>query len=162
MSSFILLCSLRELLVIKRNHDSANNRFLNIIEALENDDNEKIKDMFSLNALKAADDIDDGIDYIMNLYKGKLISKKVTYEGSSTDYQGEKTSKLKCIYTVKTEESEYSIFFIDKLVDTKNPDNVGLYMLQIDKVEDKDKEIDWENRLISAGIYRPSDYKGIN
>ena len=50
-------------------------RFQKIVEALENKDKEGMKKMFSPNALKETEDIDGDIDYIMEFYKGKIISK---------------------------------------------------------------------------------------
>ena len=60
------------------------------------------------------------------------------------------------LYTVTTEEDTYIVFFIDQLVDTKNTDNVGLYMLQIIKESNEEKEFDWGNKTRCAGVYRPS------
>ncbi|MDR3597609.1 DUF5104 domain-containing protein [Clostridium sp.] len=51
-------------------NEIADTRFQNIIEALENKDKEGLKKMLSPNALKEANDIDGGIDYIMEFYKG--------------------------------------------------------------------------------------------
>ncbi len=135
----------------------ADTRFQKIIEALENKDKESLKKMFSPNALKEANDMDGGIDYIINLYEGKIISKNVAREGSGLNEDDERTSELKCKYTVTTDKDKYIVFFIDQLVDAKNPDNVGLYMLQIIKESDEDNEFDWGFIHKCAGIYRPDD-----
>jgi hypothetical protein len=129
---------------------------MSIIEAIEKKDTEGLKKMFSANALKEADDIDGGINYIMNFYKGKIESKEGAQEGSGSKDYGEKTHELKCFYIITTEEDKYIVFFIENLVDTKNPDNVGLYMLQIIKESDRKKEFDWGGKKTKcAGIYRP-------
>lgn len=132
----------------------AETRFQNIIEALENNDKEGLKNMFSPSALKEADDIDGDIEYLMKFYQGKVESKEDSRQGSDSKNNGERTSELKCFYRVTTDEDKYIVFFIDQLVDTKNPDNVGLYMLQIIKLSDREKEFDWGNKTKCAGIYR--------
>lgn len=131
-------------------------RFQNIIDALENKDEEEIKKMFSPNALKEAKDIDGGIEYLMKFYKGKFVSKEGSYIASHSKGDGEKTIEMSYFYRVTTDKDKFIVFFIDKVYDRKNPDNVGLYMLQIIKLSDEEKEFDWGgDETICAGIYRP-------
>lgn len=135
----------------------AETRLQEIIQALENEDKEGLKSMFSLKAIEEAEDIDAGIDYITALYKGNIISKDLAQEGSASINDGGKTSEVKSFYTVTTDVDEYIIFFIDQLVDTKNPNNLGLYMLQIIKLSDREKYFDWGSDTRCAGIYRPTE-----
>lgn len=135
------------------------NRFQKIVEAIEKKDKDTLKKMFSPAALKEANDIDSGIEYVINLYKGKITEKDSARQGSDSKENGERTSELKSTYWVTTDKDKYIVFFIDKLVDTKNPDNVGLYMLQIIKESDEEKEFDWGNKIKCSGIYRPSGSK---
>lgn len=112
--------------------------------------------MFSPNALKEAKDIDGDIDYIMEFYKGKIISKNNgggPMVSESIDH-GEKKSELECSYKVTTDVGNYSIYFMDKIVDTKNPDNVGIYTLDIIKESDGDKLFYWGSKTKHAGICR--------
>lgn len=134
-------------------------RFQRIAEALENKDKEGLKKMFSPNALEKAKDIDSGFDYLMEFYKGKIKSKKIALEVTDYKNYGERTSELKVSCTVTTDEDTYIVFFIDQLVDKKNPDNVGLYMLQIIKKSNEEKEFDWGTFKKCAGIYRPDTAK---
>jgi hypothetical protein len=115
--------------------------------------------MFSPQSLKEAKDIDGGIDYLMEFYKGKLDSKELALKVDDSSNHGVDISELKCFYTVTTDVDKYIVFFIDRIVDDKNPNNVGLYMLQIIKFSDEDKEFDWGNNTRCAGIYRPEDSK---
>lgn len=144
--------------VISDDRIIANKRFNNIIKAIKNKDKDGLKEMFSTNALKEANDIDGGIDYIMDFYKGKIISKEVACDSYETRRYGEKTYELKSFYRVTTDKDTYIVFFIDQLADTKNNDNVGLYMLQIIHKSDRKKEFDWGgDKTRCAGIYRPSE-----
>ena len=42
-----------------------------IIDALENQDTDKLKSMFSTNVLAEAEDIDGGLAYVMDFYQGE-------------------------------------------------------------------------------------------
>ena len=169
LSLGLLSCSSSKSMLKKRLSDlNASNdnkiadiRFQNIIEALENKDKEALKKMFAPNALKEAKDIDGGIDYIMEFYKGKMKSRdNGTIPSKGLVEDGQKKSELDCEYIVTTDKDTYIVFFIDQIVDTKNPDNVGLYMLQIIKESDEDKEFDWGgDKTKCAGIYRPDATK---
>ena len=134
----------------------ADKNFQKIIEALENKDKEVLKKMFSTQALKDADDIDGGIDYIMDFYKGKMKSKECGIGRQDLTNHGNKKSKLNCVYIVTTDEDTYRVFFIDQVVDNQNPDNIGIYMIQVIKESDKEKEFDGGGeKTRCAGIYRP-------
>ena len=137
----------------------ADTRFQKIIEAIDKKDKEELRKMFSPQALKEAKDIDGGIDYLMEFYKGNLESKERALTADDSSNYGKDTSELKCFYRVTTDVDKYIVFFIDQIVDDKNPDNVGLYMLQIIKLADREKEFDWGSKTRCAGIYRPTDTK---
>ncbi len=139
----------------RNDEKTADARFKNIIEAIEKRDKEGLKKMFSPSALKEAKDIDDGIEYIMKFYKGKLKSEDGTVVTSDFKEDGQTGSELQCYYKVKTDEEAYTVFFIDQIIDSKNSDNLGLYMLQIIKQADEEKEFDWGDKTRCAGIYRP-------
>ena len=52
----------------------AEETFNSIINALDNKDSEALKAMFSEKAKEEAIDLDEGIEYIINFYQGKMIS----------------------------------------------------------------------------------------
>jgi len=135
----------------------ANTRFEEIIDALNSKDSESLKGVFSTNALKEATDIDSGIEYLMGFYKGEIIDKEVAIENDALNNYGKKTITLRCLYTVTTNEDVYLVFFIDELVDTENPDNEGVYMLQIIKEADRSKYFDWGYETKCTGIYLPPE-----
>lgn len=131
-------------------------RFDEIIEALNNKDSETLKAMFSSNALKEADNIDEDIEYLMDFYKGEIISIESAREGSDSKDGDEREIELRTLNFVSTDEDEYIVFYIDNLTDTKDPDNVGLDMLQIIKQSDRKTQFDWGgDKTYCKGIYRP-------
>ncbi len=42
-------------------------------------------------------------------------------------------------------------------VDTENPDNVGLYLLQIMKASEREEKYDWFGKQYIAGIWQPDE-----
>lgn len=124
-----------------------------IIKALEERDKEGLKNMFSSVALEEANNIDAGIEYIIEFYQGNIISKKHSLVGSNSKNYGENASQLECFYRVTTDVDKYIVFFINQLEDTKNPENVGLYMLQMIKLSDREKEFDWGEKRQSVPVF---------
>ncbi|MBU3075524.1 DUF5104 domain-containing protein [Clostridium estertheticum] len=146
---------------ISNDNKIGNARIKKIIECLESNDKKGLKKIFSPKALKEAKDIDGGIDYIMAFYKGKMKSRdEGTIPTKDLVEDGERKSELDCKYVVTTNKDRYIVFFIDQTVDTKNPDNVGIFMLQIIKESDRDKvKFDFGGKSKCAGIYRPATVK---
>lgn len=135
--------------------EMADTRFQAIVDALEKEDEEGLKNMFSSNALKNAEDIDGGIAYIIDFFEGEIVSTDGGYTTSESIDHGEKTYELECSYKVITDRGNYSFYFIDQLVDTENPDNEGLYMLEIIKESDDEEFFYWGDGERCAGIYHP-------
>ena len=138
-------------------YNIADEQFQKIISALENKDSAQLKNMFSTEALALANDMDNGIDYVMSFYKGKIVSTKVELTGLDLHDETFRKKQLKCCYTVTTDVNIYLVFFEYVVIDTANPENEGLELLQIIKASDAKKEFDWggENTL-SDGIYQPN------
>ena len=128
-----------------------------IIDALETQDTDKLKSMFSTNALAEAEDIDEGLAYVMDFYQGETLSVDLVVATSESVDHGEKTIQLICPVDVTTDKDEYFIFFVYNDVDTENPDNVGLYMLQIMKASEKEEQFDWVGKSYIAGIWQPEE-----
>jgi Domain of unknown function (DUF5104) len=133
---------------------TAEDRFQQIMKAIDEKDAEGLKSMFSPNALKEAEDMDGGIAYLMGFIKGKIISTDVGYKVEETNDHGDKTYTIKC-KTMVDATGNYILFFTDIIEDTKDPDNVGLYMIQVLKEPYTKAEFDWGTEIKCAGVYRP-------
>lgn len=140
----------------------ADKRLLQIVDCLEQKDGDALKNLFSVNALEEATDIDTGIDYLMQFYRGTMINDHEINQSEvgerTSGHRGRdgETEEIKARYIVTTEIDSYFIFFVDKTVDTYNPDEVGLYMIQIFKANDSLEGLfDWAHEIRYAGIYVP-------
>nr|WP_278309018.1 DUF5104 domain-containing protein [Papillibacter cinnamivorans] len=65
---------------------------------------------------------------------------------------GNKSLMIRPGFKVKTNEEEYSFFVIDYNVDTIDPDNEGVYMLEVSKTSYSGEWGSWQDRM-RAGIF---------
>ena len=127
-----------------------------MFEALKNKDKEGLKKLFSVSALKEAYNIDESIDYVMNLLDGEIISVDGG-EGPSSEsndggaYVAEDTYE----YTITTDKGKYLVFLLYISADTFNRENEGLYMLQVINEENIDMEYDIGQAIRCPGVYQP-------
>jgi hypothetical protein len=147
----------------KSDKEIADSYFQSIIDSIENKDKEGLKKMFSTSALNEAKDIDSQIDYIMDFFKGDIVS----FEGgpgveSSSSHDGGQAVENNYDYTVETDKGKYFIFFKYISKDTYNSENVGLYMLQVINEKDKEIEYDGGQAIKCPGIYTPPITKYTN
>lgn len=104
-----------------------------VIEAVKAHEKEALKAAFSKQALSEAVDIDEQIGHLFEFVQGSVQSWKNYGGGSSSgNYDhGDKLMNFGLSYTVTTDVNEY-VFVIETYTqDTKNPDNVGIYMLRV-------------------------------
>ena len=130
-------------------------RMEQILSAINDKDSDAIKLLFSKKAIKESNNIDDGIEYLFNYIKGNIDSwKKDGWDSSESIRFGKKTLMIRFSVIISTDEDEYDLFVADYSTDTINPDNEGVYMMQITRKADRNKQESWQKTLC-AGIYRP-------
>jgi hypothetical protein len=135
----------------------AETRMGQIIEAIENRDKDALRAMFSEQALKEADDLDERMDWLFDFVDGDIVFWKQGI-GSvlGSNNHGIKTKESNYWFSVNTDAEEYTFRLAECTVDTEHPENIGLYMLQVYKTKDASKErIGLDERY--AGIYRPEE-----
>lgn len=127
-----------------------------IIEAIQNKDREKMKSMFSKQALSETEDIDGGIDYLFSLVQGDIVSweSEAPSSDGSIDH-GKVVKMIRGGFDVITTEGVYLFFLLEYSEDDKNPDNVGLYTLWAIK-EGEGQFASWQAMKI-PGIYIPEE-----
>ena len=136
-----------------------------IIEALENQDKDALKKMFSRQALNEVEDFDGSMDNLFDFFQGKFdswekLSGPTVFE--SNNY-GHKTKEVSSYFYVNTDKQKYFFLLRDYPVDTDHPDNVGIYMILVVKAEDEEKIYDGDQKILydgnkklsHAGIYIP-------
>lgn len=123
-----------------------------IISAIKDKDKETLKLLFSEQALDEAIDFDSEIDSLFDFIQGDIDSWERDGLGSdeSIDY-GKKSLMIRFAITINTDKDDYVLFVIDYNVDTKNPDNQGVYMLEVSKSSYSGEWESWQKRM-HAGI----------
>ncbi len=128
-------------------------RMEQIIDAIKNKDTEMLKSLFSQKALAEADDFDSEADSLFGIIQGNVESGE--RDGISSDItieHGKKTVMARFGLDIKTDKDTYHFYVIDYITDTIDPDNEGVYMLELIEYTDQSDLQAWQNRM-RAGIY---------
>ncbi|QUH29776.1 DUF5104 domain-containing protein [Vallitalea guaymasensis] len=143
----------------------ANARLEEVIEALENQDKDTLKALFSKQALDESNDFDINMNQMFEFFQGEVDSweKSSGPSASTSNNHGHKTKQINSYYFVNTDKQKYFFLLHDNSVDTDNSDNVGLYLLLIVKAEDREKIYDENQKILydgdekisRVGIYLP-------
>jgi hypothetical protein len=148
--------------MLNKNNDEgkADARLEQIIEAIKSKDKASLKTIFSKQALNEAEDLDGRMDYLFNFVQGNIESWKTIVHGATTESidHGSRIKKSSSWYYVNTDKQKYLVFFWEYIIDTDHPENVGMYMLQVIKAEDKETQFDGGgSKTGCAGIYKPKE-----
>ena len=152
-------CSLGNRIIFDDSDKKADERLEQILKAIGNKDKKGLKAMFSKKALAQAKDIDGGIDYVFDLFQGKVTSWDNNNGGPNideSDEYGHIIKKFTSFYNVNTNKQKYIVFMIEYVTDTDHPDNVGLYTLRVIKAEDEKTQLGYAEDMEIPGVYKPS------
>ncbi len=139
---------------VARDEDKQSDEMMNsIVDALETQDAEALKNLFSTYALEHAEDLDEKIEEIIDFflgsnggYEGNCISeRKANY--------GDITLILTGTYTVTNERQEYMVNFITMPQNDEEPDKEGLYLIEVMTEEAEPEGFKWRNEDDEPGIY---------
>jgi len=131
----------------------ANERMEKIVAAIRDKDKESLKCLFSKKAIEEAEDFDSDADYLFELIQGNIESWEL--DGWSSDGlidYGKRSLMIRYPFYLITDENVYHFYVIDYSTDTIDPDNEGIYMLELIKFTDEEDLDYWTNRM-RAGIY---------
>lgn len=140
--------------------EKADARLEQMIKAINGEDKDALKEIFSEQALNEAVDLDGCMDYLFGFVQGNIESWEAIVHGATTETidHGSNIKKSSSWYYVNTKEQKYLVFFLDCTIDTDDPKNVGVYMLQVIKAEDRKTQFDGGGpNTRCAGIYRPTE-----
>lgn len=109
----------------------------NILDAVEAQDRDALKALFSENAKKNTD-LDAGIDYLFDyvqgediLYTGETWEEMPAGHTSTNKSEGKRRAKVERYTRFMVDEEPYIIFIIFSPIDEFTPDDVGLNALRI-------------------------------
>ncbi len=108
-----------------------------VVEALENDDEDKLKSVFSKKALADTTDWDLGCEYMFDLYDGTHTEiRDYNYTQGKTYKMNESINQIDCICYVETGDKVYRMDWVDILENEADEDSVGVYNLCIREWEE--------------------------
>lgn len=130
-----------------------------IVNLIEEKDREGIKNLFSSQALSDAENIDEGIDYLLSLFESEIIEIDGIDDSivdESVDFSN-KIVQAKSFFNLVTDGYSYKAFLLEYHVDTENEENIGLYSLRIIPLELEDTHFSYWQDMIVPGIYIPNE-----
>jgi len=134
----------------------ATKRVEQLLEALKSKDGDAIKLMFSKRALIEAENLDENIEYLFELFQGEVLAKDECYPSEyGYNRYGQKMKKLTWWIRVETDVDKYIFFLVDYPRDDMQPDNVGLYTLRVIREEDEETLFTSFDIMEIPGVFRP-------
>ena len=138
--------------VLREDDDKSEDMKKSIIDALDKQDAEALKGLFSEYALENAEDLDEKIEELMEFYSGS----DEAIEGGMRSSEGGKYYEdwiLNSVYTLKKNGQEYELRIVTIPMDKKEPDKVGLYLIEVMTEDAEPEDFKWRNEDDAPGIY---------
>lgn len=139
--------------VAREEDEQSDEMMQSIVDALEAQDSNALKKLFSPYALKNAENLDEKIEELMNFYPGSnegiegdcISERKANYGNITLILTGD--------YTVTNDGKEYEVSFITIPQNDEEPEKEGLYLLEVMTEEAKPEGFKWRNEDDEPGIY---------
>ncbi len=125
-----------------------------ILSALEKEDREALKDLFTQQTVKNTEDLEEGLDYLQKLYKGPHSEvSRISYSSRSKFVKGKHSREIDAFFRIKTEEETYILYMNYWQTNTINPEMEGIYALGMVKEKDEEFSVGYDDT--NMGIYYP-------
>ena len=126
-----------------------------IVDIIKSQDREALKSLFSRKALEEAEGFDGKMDDFFSFIQGDINSWESTgWSSNGAIEYGKRTLSIQSGFSIETDIANYTIFVIDYYIDTIEPDNEGIFMIQIRTTEYTKDIGSWQERM-RAGFYFP-------
>ena len=117
-----------------------------IMDAYEQQDSEKLKELFSEESKENMAGLDEKIASFLAYIHGNIISFEGDCASSSESDYGKKKTELNGMYHIITDEERYCMNFDMYSEDDENPQNIGLYKIEIaTETEVNSEKFVWDN-----------------
>jgi len=119
-------------MVTNREHEYAEDRMKKIAAAIQSRDAESIYAMFSVQAHEEDQSLRSEIERLFDYIEGDIVSfERFAFSSSRSKEKGYQKHEIYPTFTVKTSRAEYRFSMTECIIDTENPDNQGLYELEV-------------------------------
>ena len=138
----------------KYDHEIMDDSCNRLIDAICNRDSSALKALFSKKALMEADDFDETVSELFDLFQGEVVS--YWRDGPSTfgEYEDGKGKKeLQSDFKIETTEAKYHIAINQIRRNDWNPDEIGIYTIWVVKTpEFREYASEW---ALEDGVWLP-------
>lgn len=126
----------------------ADDRMEQIVAALKEKNIESLKSLFSAKSISEAENFENDFDRLFQFFQGTIETwERDSLAADRSIEYGKQSLMIRYGILISTDIDDYSLFIIDYNIDTINPDNEGIYMLEISK-QSYDGEWDsWQERM---------------
>lgn len=146
-------------LFFKSDSDIANAHFEQLLDAMGNQNDAAIKELFAQTAISRSETFDEDVGRLFEFFKGDFKSYYdwggvAAESGFNDDGSGRNWKKIQSTYDVETTEGKYRFAIEEFVTDTADSNNVGIHSLYIINGEDSNMQVAYNG----DGKYTP----GIN
>lgn len=125
----------------KNEREAANERFEELVKAIQNQDSDSLKLLFSEKSLKESQNAEEDIQALLDYFQGEMLSYNDwggpgARGGMNADGTGRYWKCLYATYDVETTQDQYRFAMEFMLQDTADADNVGIRSLYVIRLED--------------------------
>ena len=159
----LLLCSCKvgvgKMGIFDADDKAIDERFKQIVEAIENHDKDTLVSMFSAQALNQIVDFEAQVDYLFEFIQGEIefwgrTGGPGSSEGVNDDGSGRTWKEIRATYDIKTSEQIYHVSLQEITKHSQDSDKVGISSFCIINAEDWGEEYNYWGDL---GL--PKDFK---
>lgn len=137
----------------RKEKEEADKMMKSIMEALEEEDKDALKELFSDYALENAETLDENIDELINFFPGCEDGYKGNVSTHRTSDYGEITNVIMAKYTVTNGDDTYELHITFYVENDKKPEKIGLYIIEVMTEEGKPEGFKWRDEEDAPGIY---------
>lgn len=133
--------------------EQADKMMQSVLDALEAEDADGLKKLFSTYALEHAYDLDGKIEELMEFYPGCSGGYEGNIRSHETTDHGETIYVIMPQYTVTNGEESYQLRLTIYIENSVEDEKLGLYMIQVMTEEAKPDGFKWKDEEDEPGIY---------
>ena len=162
ISASLCSCHMSRSPLLNSDGKIADNCMNNVLSALVDHDAEKLKSLFSPNAIEAADAFDDSIEELLAYFDATSYSieeggprrSRKSRDRDNADGPGRELQYIEMSYDVKTDKDGYRFAIQYYVRDTADVGNLGIRSLLVNKANEDGNTIFayWGDHQFNAGI----------
>ena len=124
-----------------------------VIKALENNDADAIKNLFSVRAKDLCPDLDEGIGYMLSIYEGEFVEVMQNNSSSNKYSSGGERCIVSPVCVFKTTENYYKLTWNAWTINEKDKEKEGVYSMKLQIWPDDGLDQGGEDLFVAGVVY---------